>query len=57
MADTREIAYTSPGDADSAPDRLDLPFEFAADELGPALRLTRRAAENRYIYPINDHPP
>ncbi|HEX6302205.1 MAG TPA: DUF222 domain-containing protein [Acidimicrobiia bacterium] len=47
MADTREIAYTSPGDADSAPDRLDLPFEFAADELRPALRLTRRAAENR----------
>jgi hypothetical protein len=47
MADTREMAYAVSGDADSAPDRLDAPFEFAADELRPALRLTRRAAENR----------
>lgn len=47
MADTHEIAHAVPGDADSAPDRLDAPFEFAADELRPALNLTRRAAENR----------
>ena len=45
VADVHEIAHAAPGTAD--PGRLDAPSEFAADELRPALRITRRAAELR----------
>ncbi|HUG31764.1 MAG TPA: DUF222 domain-containing protein [Acidimicrobiia bacterium] len=47
VADVHELAYATPGDSDSDPDRLLESFEFAADELRPALVITRRAAENR----------
>ncbi len=47
IADTHEIAYAAPGDAGSDVERLGDPSEFAADELRPALTLTRRAAEFR----------
>jgi hypothetical protein len=47
IADTHEIAYASPGPQLSPVSREEVPFEFAADELRPALCLTRRAAENR----------
>jgi hypothetical protein len=47
VADVHEIAYAAPGDACSPPLRCEQPSEFAADELRPALHLTRRAAENR----------
>ena len=45
--DVFEIAHAVPGDADSEVDRLSEPFEFAADELRPALNITRSAAETR----------
>ena len=47
VADVHEIAHAAPGTADSDPGRLDAPSGFAADELRPALRITRRAAELR----------
>lgn len=47
IADTHEIAYASPGNQLSPVAREEIPSEFAADELRPALCLTRRAAENR----------
>ena len=47
VADVHEIAHAAPGDAHSDPDRLVEPYEFASDELRPALALTRRAAESR----------
>lgn len=47
MADVVEVSYSAPGDAGSEPDRLREQFEFAADELRPALTLSRRAAEFR----------
>ncbi|HJS71789.1 MAG TPA: DUF222 domain-containing protein, partial [Acidimicrobiia bacterium] len=47
MASVHELAYAAPGDADSPPERLEFPDEYAADELRPALSITRRAAENR----------
>lgn len=46
-ADTYEMAHAAPGDVDSDPERLEEGFEYAADELRPALVVTRRAAENR----------
>jgi hypothetical protein len=45
--DVFEIAHAVPGTADSEADRLLEPSEFAADELRPALNITRSAAENR----------
>jgi hypothetical protein len=45
--DVFELAHAVPGSADSVPDRLDVPSEFAADELRPALNMTRRAAQAR----------
>lgn len=50
MADTVEMAYAAPGDADSEPRRLDEQFEYAADELRPALTLSRRAAQYRLSF-------
>jgi len=47
MADMVEISYSAPGNADSQPHRLREQFEYAADELRPALTLSRRAAEFR----------
>jgi hypothetical protein len=47
MADSVEISYAAPGDFDSDVDRLAEAFHYAADELRPALRLSRRAAEYR----------
>jgi len=47
MADMVEVAYSAPGDADSGPERLQAQVEYAADELRPALTLSRRAAEFR----------
>jgi len=47
VGDVFEVAHAVPGSADSAPDRLSEPFEFAADELRPALNITRGAAESR----------
>ena len=37
MADTVETAYSAPGDSDSDVNRLQDQFEYAADELRPAL--------------------
>lgn len=45
MADTVETAHAAPGDAGNGFDRLDEQFEYAADELRPALTLSRRAAQ------------
>ena len=47
MADAVEMSHSSPGDADSDPARLAEAFEFASDELRPALTLSRRAADYR----------
>ena len=47
MADVVEISYAAPGARDTDPERLGEAFEYAADELRPALRLSRRAAEFR----------
>lgn len=47
MADVVEISYSAPGARDTDPARLEEAFEYAADELRPALTLTRRAAEFR----------
>jgi hypothetical protein len=47
VAVVHEIAYAVPGDADSDAGRLSEPSEFAADELRPALNITRGAAESR----------
>ncbi|MGD2101446.1 MAG: DUF222 domain-containing protein [Acidimicrobiia bacterium] len=47
MADTVEMSYAAPGGRDSDPERLSEAFEYAADELRPALTLSRRAAEFR----------
>jgi hypothetical protein len=47
VADVYELAYAAPGDSGSDPERLAEAFEFAADELRPALRITRQAAKNR----------
>ena len=47
MADMVEVSYSAPGDADSGVERLADQFEYAADELRPALTLSRRAAEFR----------
>ena len=46
-ADIDEIAVAAPGDATSEVERLSEAAEFAADEIGAALNLTRRAAEFR----------
>ena len=46
-ADTYEMAHAAPGDEDSDPSRLEEGFEYAADELRPALSITRSAAKNR----------
>jgi hypothetical protein len=46
-ADTYELAYAAPGDAEAEVERTDFPDEFAADELRPALAITRRAADLR----------
>jgi hypothetical protein len=45
--DVFELAHAVPGDAVSDVDRLSEPSEFAADELRPALNITRQAARNR----------
>ncbi|MGD2043370.1 MAG: DUF222 domain-containing protein [Acidimicrobiia bacterium] len=45
MADTVETAYSAPGHSGSDVERLQEQFEYAADELRPALTLSRRAAE------------
>lgn len=47
MADAVETAYSAPGDSESDVARLQEQFEYAADELRPALTLSRRAAEYR----------
>ena len=47
MADVVETAYSAPGNSESDVARLQEQFEFAADELRPALTLSRRAAEYR----------
>lgn len=47
MADALETAYSAPGDSQSDVERLQEQFEYAADELRPALTLSRRAAEYR----------
>lgn len=47
IADMVEMSYSAPGAADSEPERLAEQFEYAADELRPALTLSRRAAEYR----------
>jgi hypothetical protein len=47
MADAVETAYSAPGDSESDVSRLGEQFEYAADELRPALTLSRRAAEYR----------
>lgn len=46
-ADIYEMAHAAPGDEFSGPEWLGEGFEYAADELRPALSITRRAAENR----------
>jgi len=46
-ADTYEMAHAAPGDEFSDPSRLGEGFEYAADELRPALSITRSAARNR----------
>lgn len=46
-ADVYELAYAAPGHTDSDPERLAEAFEYAADELRPALRITQQAAKNR----------
>lgn len=46
-ADTWELAHAVSGDESSDPGRMVEGFEFAADELRPALRITRRAADSR----------
>jgi hypothetical protein len=48
--DMVEIAHAAPGDASSAPLRVDEAFEYAADEIRAALCLTRRSAESRLDY-------
>lgn len=45
MADVVETAYSAPGDSESDVDRLEEQFEYASDELRPALTLSRRAAD------------
>lgn len=59
VADIHEIAYAAPGDAGSPPLRCAEPSEFAADELRPALHLTRRAAESRMAlaYDLDERLP
>jgi len=47
MADIVDISYAAPGGRDADPERLSEAFEHAADELRPALTLSRRAAEFR----------
>lgn len=47
MADVVETAYSASGDSGSDVDRLEEQFVYAADELRPALTLSRRAAEYR----------
>jgi hypothetical protein len=47
MSSVYELAHAAPGDAESEPDRLADPDPFAADELRPALTITRRAADLR----------
>lgn len=46
-ADTYEMAHAAPGDEETDPERLEEGFEYAADELRPALSITRSAARNR----------
>lgn len=46
-ADTHEMAYAAPGAEASDVERLQEGFEYAADELRPALVITRGAAEGR----------
>lgn len=50
MADLVETAYSAPGDSDSDVLRLEEQFEYAADELRPALTLSRRAAQYRLSF-------
>jgi hypothetical protein len=45
--DVFELAHAVPGDAVSDVDRLSQPSQFSADELRPALNITRQAARNR----------
>ena len=47
VADAYEMAHAAPGAADADPERTELPDEFAADELRPALGITRNAADLR----------
>jgi Domain of unknown function (DUF222) len=44
-ADMMEVALSPPGDANSAPERVEQLDEDSAAEIGAALRLTRRAAD------------
>lgn len=50
MADTVEMSYAAPGDSSSGVDRLEEQFEYASDELRPALTLSRRSAEYRLSF-------
>lgn len=47
MADMVEMSYSAPGQSHTDPERLSEVFDSAADELRPALTLSRRAAEFR----------
>jgi hypothetical protein len=53
MADVVEMSYAASGGADSDPGRLVEAFGFAADELRPALCLTRRSAEFRMSFAVD----
>ncbi len=46
MATITEVAHSPNGDADSGVERSDVLVEFASDDVGAALNLTRRAADN-----------
>jgi hypothetical protein len=45
MATITEVAYSPPGDIDSAVERSDVLAEFASEDLSAGLNLTRRAAD------------
>ncbi len=50
MYDAVESSYSAAGGRDSAVERIDEQFEYAADEIRAALTLTRRAAEYRLSF-------
>ena len=50
MADTVETSYSAPGDSESDVDRVEELFEWAADELRPALTVSRRAAQYKLSF-------